>query len=102
MCRSPLGVGGVMVTMNLDILALQVSDIGLHVVPRDELVPPDHVEVKVFVAVVDDIVIGVLGNRGDVTYFKWILSVTHHQSSCAFKGNGDFLVDMGSEEHRGG
>src|SRR5690242_12616514 len=82
-CRSPFGVGGVIVTTSL-----AIEDPRPLVVFLEELggvvdVPPNDVEMEILVGVVNDVMIGMLRDGDDVAHFEIVLLVADHDDALA-------------------
>src|SRR5919202_1201997 len=93
-CRSPFGVGGVIVTTSL-----AIEDSRPLVVPLKELggvvdVPPNDIEMEILVAVVHDVMVGVLRDGDDIAHFEVELLVADDDDGLALDRDEDFLVDL--------
>jgi len=57
-------------------------------------IPPDNVKMKIFVRVINHVVIGMLRNCGYITHRKWKYFVAYFQFCIPFYTNEEFLIDL--------
>jgi len=57
-------------------------------------IPPDNVKMKIFIRVINNVVIGVLRDCGYITHREWKCLVAYFQFCTPFYANEEFLIDL--------